>query len=57
MCEVKLKAGRGLDHMAQDLREVAEASVLWMMAPLSEQRNSGRLRGGTSCVYSCMLLV
>lgn len=60
----------GSDHVAQDLteaggrttwpktwpRQVAEAPVPWLIAPRSERRNSGRLVGGTSCVYSRVFL-
>ena len=37
-------------------RQVAEAPVPWLIAPRSERRNSGRLVGGTSCVYSRVFL-
>ena len=36
-------------------RQVADAPVPWLI-PWSEQRNSGRLVGGTACVYSRMFL-
>lgn len=46
--EMNLKGGWGSDHMARDVREVAEAPVLWMMVPFTERRHSGRLVGGTA---------
>lgn len=37
----------GSDRMVSDVREVAEVSILWMIVPFTELRNSGRPVGGT----------
>lgn len=51
MCKMKLKGKWGSDHVACGEREMAEASVLWIMVPFTKLRNSDRTVGDTLCVH------